>query len=160
MKNLFLIVALLIGFVSVNAQERTIGKTIANDGTYLYESVFSSTLDLVKATTNDTLDIKVKYTGAGYVAKVSAHIQLDTIDNKDTVSVQLLGYDFLDDASANAIITPATFIVNSTLEVNIVDDYMSAADEFSFRYYVIRIIRTGTGNGCRLKEAELKLYIQ
>ena len=160
MKKFILLLISMIAFVSLQAQERTLSKTISSGGTYMYFDEFSSTLDVVKATTNDTLDFKIKYEGAGYVSKVSAHIQLDTIDNKDTVSVQLLGYDYLDDTSANVIISPSTSIINSTLEIGLVDDYMSGADELSFRYYVIRIIRTGKGNGCRLKETELKLYVQ
>lgn len=160
MKNLILLFALLIGFISVNAQERTIARDFTNDGTYIYSNVFSSTLDIVKRTTNDTLDVKIKNTNPNYVSKIALHLQVDTIDGTDTVSVQLLGYDFSDDPTGNVIIAADTTRVVSSSEIILFDDYQAAADEFSFRYYVVRVRHLGLGLGCRLKEVEFKLYVQ
>lgn len=160
MKKLIGLIAICLIGLATFAQERTISKEIPTDGTYLNVSSFSSTLDIVKATTNDTLDVKIKNTNHNYVSKVALHLQLDTIDGTDTVSVQLLGYDFLDDASANVIIAADTTRVTSSSEIILFDDYQAGADELSFRYYVIRIRHLGTGLGCRLKEVEFKLYVQ
>jgi hypothetical protein len=158
MKKILLIIAFLGLIFSSYAQEKTISKTLPDGSTYLdYIGVSSDTL---MTTNQDTIDFKVKYQSAEYVKKIAVHIEIDTIAGLDTVSVQVLGYDFYADGTSNEIIAASTTNVTSTSDIIISDDYMSAADEFSFRFYVIRIIKIGVGGGLIIKEIELKIYTE
>lgn len=147
----------IVSMFALQAQERTVNVEFPiNTGTY--KEVALSASDVFVKTTRDTTDYIFKYTGGGYVNKIAAHVKCDTIDGADTISVQILGYDFYGDPSANVIIAADTANVASTANIILVDDYMTAADEFSFRYYAIRVRHLGVGLGCKATKVELKLY--
>jgi hypothetical protein len=159
MKKFILLLSTRFIVLGVVAQERVVSNTILSDGTYLDLTSKLTSADVFKATTNDTTDYVFKYTG-GYVNKVAIRVNCQAINGADTLSVQLLGYDFFGDTTGDVIIAAATTTIASGGTANIVltDDYMSAADEFSFRFYKIRVIHLGVGNGCLAKGLEIKLY--
>lgn len=158
-KLLSFLIVILFAVVAI-AQERTVDipiKTGLNKwGTYItYDGVAADTL---KATNQDTIDYRFQYQGAEFVKKIAFKVGLDTIAGADTLTISLLGYDFLDDGTADATIAAATTNLASGTDVIISDDYSGGADEFSFRYYVVRLIRTGTGDGIKVDDLEFKLY--
>lgn len=158
MKKIILFIAMLLCALSISAQDKTVLGAVRAGETYFNVQVGAS--DTITAAL-DTTDYKFKYLGDGNIMKVAVHAEFDKRTSNDTVSVQLLGYDFLDDTSANAIITAtASNVTANSTDLIIFDDYQAGADEFAFKYYVVRIIRTGTGGGVKVKELELKLYNQ
>lgn len=155
MKGL-LSILLLVFSVTLFAQDRTVDLTPmgAHDTYVKYTGVAADTL----TSNQDTLDIEFEYRG-DYVYKVAALSEIDTIAGADTLTVELLGYDFEDDATAATLVAASTVNAAEDGEIEIlVDDYEAAAAELSFRRYVLRYIRTGTGGGLEIKKAELKLY--
>lgn len=154
MKKLILFLSVVLVALSISAQDKVTSKDLKAGQDYWNFNLSAS--DTLTANM-DTVDFKIKYVG-NYVKKVALHIQADTIAGADTISVQLLGYDFADDASANVIIAADTTNVASSSNIILTDDYFSAADEFSFRYYVIRIIKIGLGDGVRFRTVEFKAY--
>lgn len=156
MKNILLILLTLFAFQGF-AQDKTENISLKLNSTYVNVKL---TAEDTLTSNLDTADYKIKYWSDGYIKKVSLHIGADTIAGADTISVQLLGYDFEDDAAANTIIAADTTNVASSSDIILSDDYFDAADEFSFRYYTIRIIRIGEGEGLLLNQIEFKVYTE
>ena len=86
-------------------------------------------------------------------------VTADTIDGADTIEVSLLGYDFAGDATPDVIIAKDTLELAGQVIVIKTDDYSAAADEFSYRFYVIRIIHKGVGEGTKVEAVEFKTYV-
>ena len=153
MKNLLFLLLTLFAFQGF-AQDKTVPVSIEGAGSYI--SIDVSASDTI--TTNlDTVDYKIKYIG-NYVKKLSLHLDVDTISGADTVSIELLGYDFADDATGNVIIAADTTNVASTANIVLSDDYFLAADELSFRYYAVRVRHLGVGEGVLINKIEFKVY--
>jgi len=153
----FFITALVCAFTV--AQERTVTLSALKSNVY-YTEYNGKAADTITATNQDTIDYLIKYANPEYVLKVALKVGVDTIAGADTLTVQLLGYDFLDDTSANTIIAASTTNLASTADIVLADDYMSGADEFSFRYYRIRLIRIGSGSGIKVRDVEFKTYVE
>lgn len=156
-KFLALFVTVLFAFVAF-AQDKTIDINIKsgfNWGTYVVYN--ASAADTLTAN-QDTLDFRFHYQKDVYVKKIAVLAQLDTIAGADTLSIQVLGYDFLDDGTPDVTIAAATTNLASLANVVLSDDYATAADEFSYRYFTVRMIRLGIGKGIKVKELELKVY--
>ena len=156
MKKLLFLISLIFALQGF-AQDKTENHELKDGATYIYISV---TGEDTLTSNQDTIDYVIKYQTKEYINKVALHVGVDTIAGADTLTVELLGYDFLEDATANTIIAAATTNLASTAEIILTDDYSAAADEFSFRYYAIRIIRTGEGEGVNINEIEFKLYTE
>jgi len=151
------LLSLFLGlFVLIStAQDRTVSLNAM--GAYdTYDSYTAVAADTLTAN-QDTLDVKFYYQG-NYANKIAFKIKLDTIAGADTLTTSVLGYDFADDTGADATIAAATTNLAGETSVIISDDYSGGADEFSWRYYVVRLIRTGTGSGIKLEEIEFKVY--
>lgn len=158
MKKLLSILLLLICGIVLMAQDKTVDINIKsgfNWGTYVsYNATAADTL----TANQDTIDFRFQYQGADYINKIAFKVGLDTIAGADTLSISLLGYDFLDDTTPDATIAAATTNLASATDVIKSDDYSAGADEYSFRYYTVRLIRTGVGEGIKVEDLEFKLY--
>jgi len=155
MKKVLLFLPMALLCLGLSAQDKTVTRELKTGESYI--SVALTAADTITSAM-DSVDYRIKYVG-GYVNKVTVHAELDKRTTTDSVTVALLGYDCLDDATGDVIIAATVIsVTGSSIDLVLTDDYASAADEFSFRYYRIRIIRTGHGGGVVLKELELKLY--
>lgn len=160
MKRIILFLCTVLFSIVSIAQERTVTLSALKGGVY-YTDYSGVAADICKKTTNDTTDYIIKYANPEYIKKVALTLKADTIAGADTLSVQLLGLDFLTDGTADVIIGAATTNLASTAQIVLTDDYFSAADEFSFRYYKIRVIHLGVATGgIRLSNFEFKVYIE
>lgn len=156
MKKLILLLSVLLS-VSVIAQDKTINLKALNDTWYSTKS--SSTFVDTLTSNQDTLDISVGYYNKEYVKKVGFSLLTDTIAGADTISVELLGYDFSGDATADVIIAKDTLELGGLVQTIKTDDYYAGADEFSYRFYTIRLIKVGVGDGIKVKEIQFKTYV-
>lgn len=156
-KLLSILITLLFAIVAI-AQDKTVEipiKTGVNNwGTYVAYDADGDTL----TTNQDSIDYKFEYRRHEYVNKIAYVFSLDTIAGADTLSIQLLGYDFADDATATTIIAADT--VNLASATNYVKsyDYATLAKELSYRFYTVRLIKIGAGDGVKVDEIEFKAY--
>jgi hypothetical protein len=157
MKKLVSILITVLFAVVAIAQDKTIEipikSGVSNWGTYAdYTTVDTLTSN------QDTIDFELEYRMHDRVEKVAYTFALDTIAGADTLSIQLLGYDFENDGTATTLIAADT--VNLASASNYVKsyDYATAAKELSYRFYVVRVIRIGTGDGVDLDSFEFKIY--
>lgn len=108
MKKLFILLALIPFFMSLNAQERTISKIGSTNALsesktlYTYTAVSADTLI---ATNQDTIDLVLEYRGTKMIKKITVKSRFDTIAGADTtVLVSVFGKEFADDPTYVQII--------------------------------------------------------
>lgn len=156
MKRLIIILLIAFGFSSF-AQDRTVtlNPLRINETYQKYTAVSADTIN----SNQDTLDFKFTYRG-DYLNKIAFAAKLDTVAGRDTITMEVLGYDFAIDATADATIAAATVDVQADDTPSIlVTDNAGGTDEVSFRYYTVRFIRTGSTNeGIKLEQLEFKGY--
>lgn len=156
MKRILILSLLVVFSLTLFAQDKEIVlKPMGNYDTYIsYTGKVADTLTV----NQDTVDVRIEYRG-NYVNKIAILSKFDIVDGADTLTVQLLGYDFEDDATAATVFSATTVNVGANNTVSILsDDYSGGAVELSFRHYILRYIRTGVGNGVKIKKAEFKVY--
>ena len=155
-KVISILISILFAVVAI-AQDKTIAipikSGVSNWGTYVdYDTADTLTSN------QDTVDFKLEYRMHDRVEKVAYTFALDTIAGADTLTVQLLGYDFANDGTAATVIAAETVNLASATHYVKSYDYATAAKELSYRFYRVRLIRTGTGDGVDINSFEFKLY--
>jgi hypothetical protein len=180
----------LIGFVLLAmlgmAQDKTISVSLdANVSTYKqYTGLTADTITI----NQDTIDVWFKYQSQGFVKKLAVKTKLDLVSGLDTVSVSVFGKEFYEDATPIEIIAASTVNVAASNQINVfTSDYtetiasyvasvnqanIADADTITFaaqtitpfdktyRFYRVRFIHSGLGNGTKIDDIELKLYIE
>lgn len=130
MKKLFILLALIPFFMSLNAQERTISKIGSTNALsesktlYTYTAVSADTLT---ATNQDTIDLVLEYRGVKMIKKITVKSRFDVVLGADTtVSISVFGKEFADDPDYVQVI-PATLsaviAANNTVKVLSSDPY-------------------------------------
>lgn len=186
MKKIVLILVIVALAIGVEAQDRTVSKSISST----YKKYTGGSADILTAN-QDTIDIVFEYTGSGYVNKLAVKSRFDVVLGADTtVAVSIFGKEFEDDPTYVQIIASTlsdAVAADNTIQV-LSNDWYNTVTAFdvpftnvaagtadtleypaqtitpldkSYRFYRIRYIIQGddsVGTGIKIDEVEFKLY--
>ena len=183
-KVIFLFITFLFAVLFLNAQDRTVSRSMKENYTYYkYDGVAADTL----TENQDTIDFVLQYRSDWYVKKLAVKTKFDLVSGVDTtVTTSVFGKEFYDDTTyVQVIAAVASDDINANNTVQILtSDYTESVgaseDTFnadstitvaaktvtpldkSYRYYRVRYIYTGSsaaGSGVKIDDIEFKFYI-